>query len=54
MTQKHPKYARAFNEAGIVYGGTKKDYREAITWYQKAIQATPDYSSCYNNVGVNF
>ena len=26
VTEKHPKYARAFNEIGIVYGGKIKDY----------------------------
>ncbi len=23
----HPKYARCVNEIGIIYGGTKKEYR---------------------------
>ncbi len=50
----HPKYARCVNETGIVYGGTKKEYREAITWYQKAIEVAPEYASCYSNIGVNF
>lgn len=27
VMQEHPKYARCVNEIGIVYGGTKKDYR---------------------------
>lgn len=31
-----------------------KQYREAITWYQKASEVTPEYASCYNNIGVNY
>lgn len=30
VTELHPKYARSFNEIGIVYGGTKKLYDKAI------------------------
>ena len=53
VTELHPKYARAFNEIGIVYGGGKNMYEMAITWYEKATQVTPEYASCYNNIGVN-
>jgi len=49
----HPLYARAINEIGIVYGGTKKEYREAIEWYKKCAEVAPSYASCYNNIGVN-
>lgn len=35
VTELHPKYARAYNQIGIVFGGTKKLYDEAITWYTK-------------------
>ena len=30
VTELHPKYARGFNQIGIVYGGTKKMYDKAI------------------------
>jgi hypothetical protein len=35
VSELHPKYARALNEIGIVFGGTKKMYKEAISWYTK-------------------
>ncbi len=50
----HSGYARATNEIGIVFGGTKKMYDEAIEWYKKCIKIAPWYSSCYNNIGVNY
>lgn len=50
---KNPEYVRATNEIGVSYGGVKKDYQQAISWYSKCIEATPEYSSCYNNIGVN-
>ena len=50
----HPRFARVINEIGIVYGGTKKEYKEAITWYKKCIEVAPLYASCYNNIGVNY
>ena len=53
VTELHPRYARAFNEIGIVYGGKLKEYTTAITWYEKASEVCPEYSSCYNNIGVN-
>ena len=28
-------------------------YEEAIVWYEKASKVAPEYSSCYNNIGVN-
>ena len=36
-----------------MYGGKLKEYKTAIEWYEKASQACPEYSSCYNNIGVN-
>ena len=53
VSEHHPLYVRVINEIGIVYGGTKKEYREAIKWYTKCLEVVPEYSSCYNNVGVN-
>lgn len=54
MSELHPKYARAINEIGIVFGGSKKQYDEAIRWYKKCTEVTPQYASCYNNIGVNY
>jgi tetratricopeptide (TPR) repeat protein len=53
VVDHHPKFARAVNEIGIVYGGTLKEYKNAIEWYTKATEITPEYASCYNNIGVN-
>ena len=33
VTELHPKFGRAFNEIGIVYGGKLKEYKTAIEWY---------------------
>jgi tetratricopeptide (TPR) repeat protein len=54
VSELHPKYARAINEIGIVFGGSKKQYDEAILWYKKCTDVTPQYASCYNNIGVNY
>ena len=50
----HPDYVRATNEIGIVYGGAKKEYDEAISWYRRCTEIVPEYASRYNNVGTNF
>ena len=54
LCEIYPKFSRAFNETGIIYGGTKKMYDEAISWYEKCTVKTPEYASCYNNIGVNY
>lgn len=41
VADKFPDYVRVTNEIGICYGGTKKEYREAITWYLKCTVITP-------------
>ena len=53
VADRFPDYVRVTNEIGICYGGTKKEYRAAIPWYEKCTQVTPEYASCYNNIGVN-
>lgn len=37
-----------------MFGGTKKEYDEAIAWYKKCAEVAPEYASCYNNIGVNY
>jgi tetratricopeptide (TPR) repeat protein len=50
----YPKYARGFHELGLIFGGEKQEYKEAISWYQEATELTPSYCSCYNNIGINY
>lgn len=49
-----PEYSRIANDIGISYGGTKKQYDEAINWYKKCVEINPLYNSAYNNIGVNY
>ena len=51
---KHPLFAKAANESGMVYGGALKNCNEAIEWYKKATEIAPGYAACYNNIGVNY
>lgn len=50
----HPRYPRALNELGMVYGKDKRDCDEAILWYKRCGELAPLYSSCLNNIGVNY
>ena len=54
VTYLYPQYGRAYNEIGIVYGGIKKEYDKAISWYSKCAEVVPQYATCYGNIGVNY
>ena len=51
VAEKHPKYARAMNIIATTYS-SKKMYYEAITWYQKGLEAIPEYDSCDRSIGT--
>jgi tetratricopeptide (TPR) repeat protein len=49
-----PTYVEAMNNLGTIYY-TKKSYRRAISWYNKALKAAPDdgkSASIYMNLGT--
>lgn len=46
----NPKYAKAYNNLGVVYKATGRK-EEAAALYKKAIELNPDYAEPYNNLG---
>jgi tetratricopeptide (TPR) repeat protein len=51
-----PTYVEAMNNLGTIYY-TKKSYRRAISWYNKALKAAPDdgkSASIYMNLGTAY
>ena len=53
MCELHPKFSKAFNETGFVYGSMEL-YDEAISWHTKCIEKTPEFAECYGNIGFNY
>ena len=46
-----PKYEKYFNNG--VKAQDKKDYDEAVQWYEKALKDKPDHADSWNNLGFS-
>lgn len=53
VVKKYPQVAVGHYNMGNIYMNDRGDYPKAIEAYQKAIQARPDYSDAWTNLGVS-
>lgn len=51
--ENDPKNADALHLLGFIYMG-RRDYNRAIEYYQRAIEARPDFYICMNNLGTAY
>jgi len=54
VIQMFPKYSRAVNFVGFIYGETKKMPEEAIIWHKKAVENIPMFDIGNYNLGMRY
>lgn len=52
LIEQYPEYGRAYNHIGFIYETKYRDAKKAVTYYERALQYTPEYPAIYLNYSL--